>query len=92
MQTIKNPVNLIILFGLKVINKLLSLFKSKIDQDILTNEIKDNILYLKISDIQQKLLQCDKTFLVGMILSMRLKDEQDVNECYNKLILHEAQN
>jgi len=75
----------------KLVHKILNLIQSQIQQKILVDEIKDDILFQKIKAIQYKLLKCDKVFLVQMLLSLRLQDKNDIHECYEKLILHNKQ-
>lgn len=65
--------------------KLKHYWQSKINQDELEQEVYDGILLMKFNAIKEQLMKTDKTFLVGLILSEKIKDDSDIHCYYNNL-------
>ena len=65
--------------------KLKHYWQSKINQEELEQEVYDGILLAKFNAIKEQLMNTDKTFLVGLILSEKIKDDSDIHCYYDNL-------
>jgi len=58
---------------------------AKIEQEKLSKSASDSVLLFKFNAIKNQLMNTDKTFLVGLILSEKITDDSDIHYYYERL-------
>ena len=78
-------------FLAKVVVKFKNRITSAFKQEELVQEAYEGILLTKFNAIKDQLMKTDKTFLVGLILSEKITDDNDIHFYYQSLQKYKAE-